>query len=58
MTRAGAQPRREAAPVRPRPVYAVNGHLRRDRRVADDACAGRFTELGLTLDNPEGFAPE
>ena len=49
MTRAGARARSEAASVRPRPVYAVTGHLRRDRRVADDACAGRFTEVGVTL---------
>jgi Heparinase II/III-like protein/Heparinase II/III N-terminus len=37
------------APVRPRPVYCVTEHLRRDRRVADEACEGRFTELGTTL---------
>jgi hypothetical protein len=31
-------------------VFCVTEHLRRDRRLADDACAGRFTELGQTLD--------
>ena len=40
----------DPASVQPRPVYVVTGHLRRDRRVADDACAGRFTELDLTLE--------
>ena len=38
------------APVRPRPVYCVTEHLRRDRQVADEACEGRFTELGMTLE--------
>ena len=38
------------APVQPRPVYCVTEHLRRDRQVADDACDGRFTELGMTLE--------
>ncbi len=45
--------RAEAAPARqlvPRPVYCVIEHLYRDRRVADEACRGRFTELGLTLE--------
>jgi heparinase II/III-like protein len=36
--------------VRPRPVCCVIEHLHRDRTVADDACRGRFTELGTTLD--------
>jgi hypothetical protein len=48
----GVAPRVEAAPaqgVAPRPVYCVIEHLYRDRRLADDACRGRFTELGLTL---------
>ena len=35
--------------MRPRPVYCVTEHLRRDRQVADEACEGRFTELGMTL---------
>jgi Heparinase II/III-like protein/Heparinase II/III N-terminus len=38
------------APVRPRQVYCVTEHLRRNRKVADDACEGRFTELGMTLE--------
>jgi hypothetical protein len=38
------------AGVRPRPVYCVTDHLRRDRMVADEACRGRFTELGLTCE--------
>src|SRR5690242_18386181 len=37
-------------PRRPRPVFCITEHLRRDRSIADDVCAGRFTELGLTLD--------
>ena len=37
------------APARPREVFCVTEHLRRDRAVADDAVAGRFTENGLTL---------
>jgi hypothetical protein len=36
--------------ARPRPVFCVTEHLRRDRRLADDACDGRFTELGQTLE--------
>ena len=36
-------------PVRPRPVYCVTEHLRRDRQIADEACEGRFTEAGMTL---------
>jgi len=39
-----------SAPVQPRPVYCVTEHLRRDRHVADHACEGRFTELGMTLE--------
>jgi hypothetical protein len=31
-------------------VYCVIDHLHRDAEVADDACRGRFTELGLTLE--------
>jgi hypothetical protein len=38
------------AGARPRPVYCMTAHLRRDRTVAEDACRGRFTELGLTLE--------
>jgi heparinase II/III-like protein len=38
------------APVRPRPIYCVTEHLRRDRQFADEACEGRFTELGTTLE--------
>ena len=36
--------------MQPRPVYCVTEHLRRDRQVADEACEGRFTELGMTLE--------
>jgi Heparinase II/III-like protein/Heparinase II/III N-terminus len=41
-----------AAPAvaRPRPVFCVTEHLRRNRRLADDACLGRFTELGQALE--------
>jgi hypothetical protein len=38
------------AVARPRPVFCVIEHLRHDRRLADDACVGRFTELGQTLE--------
>jgi Heparinase II/III N-terminus len=38
------------AKICPRPVHCVIAHLHQDRGVADDACAGRFTELGLTLE--------
>jgi hypothetical protein len=38
------------AEITPRPVHCVIAHLHRDRGVADDACAGRFTELGLMLE--------
>jgi hypothetical protein len=38
------------AVARPRPVFCITGHLRRNRRLADDACVGRFTELGQTLE--------
>ncbi|HEX3263000.1 MAG TPA: alginate lyase family protein [Solirubrobacterales bacterium] len=36
--------------ARPSPVFCVTEHLRRDRRLADDACVGRFTELGQTVE--------
>ena len=39
-----------AEEVRPRPVCCVIEHLHRNRGVADDACRGRFTELGITLE--------
>jgi hypothetical protein len=39
-----------AEEVRPRPVCCVIEHLHRNRIVADDACRGRFTELGITLE--------
>jgi hypothetical protein len=38
------------AEITPRPVHCVIAHLHHDRGAADDACAGRFTELGLTLE--------
>ena len=34
----------------PLPVRCVIAHLHRDRAVADDACRGRFTHAGITLD--------
>jgi Heparinase II/III-like protein/Heparinase II/III N-terminus len=45
-----AAPTRRPAGVRPRPVLCVTDHLRRDRAAADDACRGRFTELGTMVD--------
>src|SRR4051812_50182614 len=36
--------------VVPRPVFCVYAQTRRDRALADKVRAGRFTELGLTLD--------
>ena len=39
-----------AEEVRPRPMCCVIEHLHRNRGVADDACRGRFTELGITLE--------
>lgn len=36
--------------IRPRPVFCVIEHAYRDRRIAEDACAGRFTENGVTLE--------
>jgi hypothetical protein len=41
---------RGGAGLRPRPVLCVTEHLRRNRGLADDACRGRFTELGETID--------
>jgi heparinase II/III-like protein len=35
--------------IRPRPIFCVIEHAYRDRKVAEDACAGRFTENGVTL---------
>lgn len=35
--------------IRPRPVFCVIEHAYRDRKIAEDACAGRFTENGVTL---------
>jgi Heparinase II/III-like protein/Heparinase II/III N-terminus len=32
----------------PRPVFCVTGHERRDRGVAEEVCAGRFTLAGAT----------
>jgi hypothetical protein len=39
-----------ATEVRPRPVCCVIEHLHRDRGIADEACRGRFSELGTTLE--------
>jgi hypothetical protein len=39
-----------AAQVVPRPVFCIYAQTRRDRALADEVRAGRFTELGLTLD--------
>ena len=36
--------------IRPRPVFCVIEHAYRDLRVAENACAGRFTENGVTLE--------
>jgi len=36
--------------VRPRPVFCVIEHAYRDRRIAEDVCAGKFTENGVTLE--------
>jgi len=36
--------------IRPRPVFCVIEHAYRDRRIADDVCAGKFTENGVTLE--------
>jgi uncharacterized heparinase superfamily protein len=38
------------ADLTPRPVHCVIAHLHQDRSLAEDACAGRFTELGLTIE--------
>jgi uncharacterized heparinase superfamily protein len=38
------------AAICPRPVHCVIAHLHQDRGVADDACAGRFTEVGVTIE--------
>src|SRR6185295_4120159 len=35
--------------IAPRPVFCVIGHAYRDLQVADDACAGRFTMAGETV---------
>jgi len=35
--------------IRPRPVFCVIEHAYRDRRIAEDVCAGKFTENGVTL---------
>jgi len=36
--------------LRPRPVFCVIEHAYRDRRTAEDVCAGKFTENGVTLE--------
>ena len=36
--------------IAPRPVFCVIAHAHRDRAVAEDACAGRFTVAGETVD--------
>jgi hypothetical protein len=36
--------------VRPRPVFCVVADAYRNRAVAEDVCAGRFTHAGVTLD--------
>ena len=38
------------AQTRPRPVCCVIEHAYRDRRIAEDVCAGKFTENGVTLE--------
>ena len=39
-----------SAQIRPRPVFCVIEHAYQDRKIAEDACAGRFTENGVTLE--------
>jgi hypothetical protein len=39
-----------AAPARPRPIFCVTDHDRRDLRVADEVCAGRFTNVQIPVD--------
>jgi hypothetical protein len=39
-----------SAQIRPRPVFCVIENAYRDRRIAEDVCAGRFTENGVTLE--------
>jgi hypothetical protein len=34
----------------PRPVFCVTEQAYRNRAVADEACAGRFTHVGITLE--------
>src|ERR1051326_3084776 len=36
--------------IRPRSVFCVIEHAYRDRRIAEDVCAGKFTENGVTLE--------
>jgi hypothetical protein len=36
--------------IRPRPVFCVIEHAYRDRKIAEDVCAGKFTENGVTLE--------
>jgi Heparinase II/III-like protein/Heparinase II/III N-terminus len=36
--------------ITPRSIFCVNEHAYRDRRVAEDVCAGRFTHCGITLE--------
>ena len=36
--------------IRPRPVFCVIEHAYRDRGIAEDVCAGKFTENGITLE--------
>jgi len=36
--------------IRPRPVFCVIEHAYRDREIAEDVCAGKFTENGVTLE--------
>src|SRR4051812_37190071 len=42
--------------IAPRPVFCVIGLNYRDRGIAEDACAGRFTNAGETVD--VGVAPD
>ena len=36
--------------IRPRPAFCVIEHAYRDRKIAEDVCAGKFTENGVTLE--------
>jgi hypothetical protein len=53
---AGVAARAPGLPVRPRAVFCVTAHERRDLAVAEEVSAGRFTQLGITREL--GVEPE